>query len=293
MALSWRKLEVIELPEHYGTEILRTEVGSTLHGTGLGVEHEDHDEMGIFVETQRTTIGLDYLEQYTYRSAAEGERSSPGDTDLVVYTLRKWAKLALNGNPSVLLPLYAPKDKLIVETELGHALRTMAPSFASRRAGKAFLGYMEQQRQRLTGERGRAGRLRTRGLCETCSGSGRVTFTGAVGLMNARCSECGGSGRLVDWKYAMHTLRLGLQGVEYLSTGRITLPMPEPNASYLRSVRRGEHPIDAVLHRAEQLEGEVFALLKYDSPLPDQPDKETVEVFVMYAHRSTWEKNER
>jgi hypothetical protein len=50
-----------------------------------------------------------------------------------------------------------------------------------------------------------------------------------------------------DTKYAMHALRLGLQGVELLSTGRITLPGPEPDRTYLRSIRRGERPLDEVV----------------------------------------------
>jgi hypothetical protein len=33
-----------------------------------------------------------------------------------------------------------------------------------------------------------------------------------------------------DTKYAMHALRLGLQGIELLSTGRITLPVPNRTA---------------------------------------------------------------
>jgi hypothetical protein len=50
-----------------------------------------------------------------------------------------------------------------------------------------------------------------------------------------------------DTKYAMHALRLGLQGVELLTTGRITLPVPEPDRAYLRSVRRGERSLAEVL----------------------------------------------
>jgi hypothetical protein len=41
----------------------------------------------------------------------------------------------------------------------------------------------------------------------------------------------------------MHALRLGLQGLELLTTGRITLPVPEPYCAYLRSIRRGERPL--------------------------------------------------
>ena len=49
-----------------------------------------------------------------------------------------------------------------------------------------------------------------------------------------------------DPKDAMHALRLGLQGIELLTTGRITLPVPEPGGGYLRSIRRGERPLAEV-----------------------------------------------
>lgn len=248
------------LPEQYGTEILRAEVGSTLHGTGLGVAHEDHDEMGIFVEHPRTTIGLGRLDHYQWRTKAEGEKSQPGDTDLICYTLRKWARLALSGNPSVLLPLYAPDDKLVYATADGHELRAHADWFASRRAGRAFLGYMEQQRQRLTGER---------------SGSGRIRKNLEAGI--------------VDWKYAMHMLRLGYQGVEYLETGRLTLPMPDFPGVFLREVRTGQHDIGEVIQIAGSLESILKSLLDGESPLPPEPETEKVERWVMATHLRLWD----
>lgn len=118
------------LPDDYGHEILRSEVGSTLHGTGLP-DGEDHDEMGMCVEWPVSVLGLRQLNQYEFRTAREREdpetgrspRSQPGDTDLIVYTLRKWASLALNGNPSVLLPLFAPEEKLVIV----HRSRSASP----------------------------------------------------------------------------------------------------------------------------------------------------------------------
>lgn len=253
---------MIELPYDKGMEILRVEVGSTLHGTGLGVAHEDHDEMGIFIEWPRTTIGLGECDHYVKRTAPDGERSQPGDTDLVVYSLRKWARLTLNGNPSTLLPLFAPDDKVILTTPLGDELRAHAQWFASRRAGRAFLGYMEKQRQRLTGKRGRAGRVRTQ------------------------------PDGTPDWKYAMHMLRLGYQGREFLKTGRIALPMPaEPHGDFLRSVRQGEVPFDVVMHMSEMLETIVRDLIGNGSPLPDEPMRSAVDGFVQAAHLSAWQAN--
>lgn len=253
--------ETRALPAQHGVEILRTEVGSTLHGTGLA-GHEDHDEMGVFVEHQRTTIGLGNVEHYDWRSAPQGERSTPADTDLIVYSLRKWARLALSGNPSVLLLLFAPEDKIVINTDLGRELRRERRAFASLRAGKAFLGYMEQQRQRMVGQRGRAGRV-------------RVMPDGGV-----------------DWKYAMHMLRLGYQGVEYLATGTLTLPIEPERGDYLRSVRSGAVPFEEVITAAEALEERVKALLNGDSPLPADPDFERVERFVIDAHLAVWSSSD-
>ncbi len=44
--------------------------------------------------------------QFIYRSAAEREgrqdaRSGAGDLDLTIYSLRRWIRLALKGNPTI------------------------------------------------------------------------------------------------------------------------------------------------------------------------------------------------
>jgi uncharacterized protein len=52
----------------------------------------------------------------------------------------------------------------------------------------------------------------------------------------------------------MHALRLGLQGIEFLTTGRITLPVPEPDRRYLRAVRRGDVPLAEVLEAITRAE---------------------------------------
>jgi hypothetical protein len=74
-----------------------------------------------------------------------------------------------------------------------------------------------------------------------------------------------------DTKYAMHALRLGLQGVELLTTGRITLPVPEPHRAYLRSVRRGERELAEVLDAITETEKRL-AQLKRRSPTQQPRD---------------------
>lgn len=53
-----------------------------------------------------------------------------------------------------------------------------------------------------------------------------------------------------DTKFAMHALRLGVQGVELLTSGRITLPVPDPDGSYLHQIRRGEIALAEVIARS-------------------------------------------
>ena len=110
--------------------ILRGLVGSTVHGLVLGGT-DDRDEMGVCVEPRRYVVGFNKFEQWVYRSAAEreghaGARSRAGDLDLTIYGLRKWARLALQGNPTVLLLLYLPDDAIVIRTSVGEQLQKLA-----------------------------------------------------------------------------------------------------------------------------------------------------------------------
>ena len=90
-----------------------------------------------------------------------------------------------------------------------------------------------------------------------------------------------------DTKYAMHTLRLGFQGVELLTTGRLSLPMREPARSFLLDVRRGKVNEQDCLTRAGELEQEITDLAD-TSLLPDEPNERRVEEWVFDAYRRRW-----
>src|SRR5438132_4304195 len=87
-------------------------VGSGVHGIAIEGT-DDHDEMGVFVEPRENIYGLaPALDHHIWRTQPEGARSGPGDTDLVMYSLRKYSlrkylRLAIKGNPTALLPLFA------------------------------------------------------------------------------------------------------------------------------------------------------------------------------------------
>ena len=111
--------------------------------------------MAIFLEPPEFLIGLRLVksgrswgpfEHYVERTQPEGARSGPGDLDLVAYSLRKWLRLALSGNPTVLLLLFSPPESLLVCTERGSALELSRRPSSRVRPGRASLATCARRR---------------------------------------------------------------------------------------------------------------------------------------------------
>jgi uncharacterized protein len=246
-----------------GGEILRTVVGSGVHGIAIAGT-DDHDEMGVYVEPAALVLGTrQVVEHYIYRTQPEGHRSGPGDTDLVVYSLRKFLRLATKGNPTALLPLYAPAEAIVVTTPLGQELRALAPAVLSRHAARRFLGYLNAQRDRLQGH-GRRSHL-----------PNRPELVARYGY---------------DVKYASHALRLAYQGLEVVRDGRLTLPMPAVEREHVLSVKRGDVPaVGDVLRDIAALEAEIQERLDSGrTPLAEEPDLPAISAWSVSAHRRHW-----
>jgi hypothetical protein len=145
-------VSVPEIPPLPPSTILLVEVGSTAHGTGLP-GGEDHDELGVVVETPVDVLGLREggYRAVMQRTQPEGSRSGPGDTDRTLHSLRRFLRLASSGNPSILMSMWAP---VLHATELGHELRAVGDAFVGRHIVPRYRGYMQAQAQRLLGTRG-------------------------------------------------------------------------------------------------------------------------------------------
>jgi hypothetical protein len=267
--------------------ILRGSVGSTAHGLHLAGT-DDRDEMGIAVEPPERVIGLTEFEQHIHRTAEERLKHNPGadqrwhgrtppsqagDLDLTVYSLRKYTRLAANGNPTVQILLFV---KPLFMNRFGRRLRRNAHLFASKEAGARFLGYLRAQRERLLGQRGQM----------------RVTRTELIKRHG------------YDTKFAMHAVRLGFQGVEYLKTGRLTLPMGS-GRDYCMSVRLGQVRLPDVIRTIERLEKQICVLTygqdavpetaparrdfaRGKSPLQDYADRARIDELLVNVYTEAW-----
>jgi uncharacterized protein len=255
--------------------ILRVQVGSGVHGTAVAGQ-DDRDEMGICLEPPQYVTGVAQVpagtdsvgasvpfEQYQRHTAWDrpgglANRSGAGDLDVVIYSARKWARLALAGNPTVLLLLFAPDHEVVHRDEHGAELVANAHRFVSQLVADRFLGYLQAQRRAMTGE------------------------TGAHTNRPELVAEHG-----YDTKFAMHALRLGAQGIELLSTGRITLPVPEPAGSYLRAVRSGDVALPEVRAALDEAEAELVRL-GAEADVPPQPDRAWVDDWLHRSYTAFW-----
>ncbi len=230
--------------------ILQALVGSTVHGTSV-TQQNDRDEMGIAIEPPAYVIGLSHWETTVQRTAPDGVKSGPGDLDLQIHSLRKWARLAAKGNPTILLPLFAPEAGIVHCDQLGRELIAKRGLFVSRQAGKGFLGYMMAQKARLAGEQG-----------------------GRHGARPDLVAKFG-----FDTKYAGHIVRLGYQGVELMKTGVMSLPMSPEHCVDVIAIRTGEWSLQKTLARAGELERALRDSLD-TGPLPDEPDTDGINALL-------------
>lgn len=219
--------------------------------------------MGVYIEPPDRVVGLlTGRADYIWRSQPEGVRSGPGDIDLVLYSLRKFLRLAIKGNPTVLLPLYAPESDLITTTALGTELRSLRDAFLSQLAVHRFLGYMHAQHERMLGG-GRRSRVPS-----------RPELIEKYGW---------------DVKYGSHALRLAFQGHEIARDGHLTLPLAPDRRERVLAVKRGEVARDEVSDQITEIERDVRNRLKTGStPLPEFADIPRISVWAVDAQRRHW-----
>lgn len=242
--------------------ILRTVVGSEVHGLAVNGT-DDHDEMGIYIEPPEAVLGAEPMEQRAvWRTQPEGARSGPGDTDLVLYSLRRYMDLALKGNPTVLLPLFAPPPAVLQVNINGAGLRGLRGEFLTLAAVRRFVGYLDSQHERMMGG-GKRNRV-----------PNRPELVERYGY---------------DTKYASHALRLAYQGWQIVTERDLTLPMPETQRDEVLAVKTGGYSRDEVSARVQQLRGEILdAIDRNPAQLPAEPDRARLSYFMVTAHRVHW-----
>lgn len=87
-------------------------------------------------------------------------------------------------------------------------------------------------------------------------------------------------------KHTMHALRILLQGIELLTTGHMELPMAPPLRQMLLGVRHGLYSKQFCLDWIKDLRSSID---KLDSILPDEPDYNRINHWLIDVHNKEWE----
>lgn len=270
--------------------ILRVRTGSRAYGIAL--DSSDEDSRGVCIPPVRFLLGLDEFEQHE----SEGK-------DHVTYSLAKFARLALQGNPNIIETLYTPSEHLLHVDERGERLRAVRDQFLSRRAGERFGGYAQSQLGRLERHR--------KWLTDPPLGApdpmeyGAEVVDGQLKFLDARRrknfdveqkrwnhyrtwrdernearaeleAEHG-----YDTKHAVHLIRLLRMGEEVLTRGEVLVARPD--ADELIALRHGEWPFEKVLEEATRRSA-LLPKLVAASSLPEQPNRDRIHRLVIELH---------
>lgn len=227
--------------------------GSQGHGAKLA-DSDDTDWYGLFIEPPDKALGTDSYEHFVHTTGGQRGGNRPSDTDVCLYSLRKWANLACKGNPSVLHFLFAQP---VFQHYLWVKLGLKREMFLAKSHVGAFLGYANAQLRRLLNQQGQKNVHRP--FLEEQHG--------------------------YDTKYAMHITRLLYEVEELMRAGTITLPRPEKEL--LIDIRKGKYKLYELERMNNELE--VAALeAQSRSQLPEKVDRAAISKIISQTYLDYW-----
>jgi uncharacterized protein len=184
---------------------------------------------------------------YKPQEQIEQQRPSPTNPQVFVeeifWEVEKFLRLGLAANPAVLEALWTPTTAVITSNDLGRELRAIRQAFLSRQILQTFTGYGMSQFRKMTRARDRGEEPRAR--------------------------------------HAMQLIRLLLSGISAARTGELDVTARDHHTELL-AIRTGRMSFDETYAWAVALQRQ-FEAAMHTSPLPDLPDYETVNDFLIKA----------
>lgn len=233
------------LPDSGDVVILKALVGSQAYG--FANKDSDEDFLGIFVAPTYQFHGLN---PPVTMSASVVTK----DPDCTLHEALKFARLALNSNPTCNELLWLPDDCYVVTSSVGEELIDIRRSFLSKeRVRNAYIGYAMQQFRDLERRGG--------------------TFGPDLKKRTA--------------KHARHLLRLCDQGVQLWTEGRVDVRVKDPQRyiDFGNMVAKSNNPLLALERVWEELEAADTLMYRVNTWLPDEPDFARAEMWLRHVRR--------
>lgn len=298
--------------------VLKAIVGSQLYGTST--PSSDIDYSGIFIPDDDYLLGLLNVKEVDLSVLNKNDigRNTSDAIDCKLYELKNYCNLALQNNPNILELLYIPDDKIVLSNEYYKMLKDNAVSFLSKSISDRFIGYALAQKKKmlLKPENYNAIKnsleflntlsktlpiieLKYQNIPEYIKFSETHMKIGDVSLMihlkvgkvisilTDRVSRA--THRAVmydkygyDTKFAMHTVRLLIEGITLMKEHYIEFPLKDAND--LMNIRNGMFTVEQVNNIIEDYEKQ-YKVVEDNSTLPSKPNFHIVNDLVKKINR--------
>ena len=223
-----------------------------MHGASVG--SDDHDYYGVYVEPPTVKLGLSPKPHHVWSTSDNTRRNTAEGIDLVLYSLSKFAKLAANGNPTILHFLWV--ENAIGVNPWWKLVRDSRMHFLARSHLDRFVGYAQAQLDRLTGRRARK--------------QHRPELIEQYGF---------------DTKAAMHLMRLMYEAFYLLRDAAMSFPNPQ--AKYLIEIRNGRYTLEQILADFERLKAACVEE-QQRSPLPQSVNLSEINKLLAGIYQRFW-----
>jgi uncharacterized protein len=171
--------------------------------------------------------------------------------DFAIYSIVSYFSLAMENNPNMLDVLFVPRRCIIHSTAIGEFVRDNRRKFLHKGAWYKFKGYAYSQMHKLAGKQNAANPKRA----ENIKRNG------------------------YDEKFAYHIVRLLNEVEQILTEGDLDL---ERNSEQLKSIRRGEWPIEKLHEYFTKKESDLESVYN-KSELPHSPNEEEIKQILIKA----------
>lgn len=275
--------------------------GSHLYGTNT--PDSDIDLRGVCFSPIENLLGLEGFEQYDFHTNTKiylWKQLPPLESDdITIYSLQKFAKLCADGNPNIVELLFS-KDSTYYASHTWNQISAMTDLFLSQKVRHTFSGYAFSQLSRIktyTKWKEKAPeKPNPDDYGITQNDKGGYDWTSSI-LKNTYDNRLKEFQNYTEWltnrnpyrrrleeefgydtKHASHLVRLILEGVELLSTGKIILPLKDETRRIILDVKEGKWEYDKLIQESEK----GFDWLKnMPSSLSMKPDRKAINELVI------------
>jgi len=256
--------------------------GSELYGTAT--PESDHDLRGFVVPPFEYLFGFNRFDQRVYTTE-----------DKTIWSLEKFLRLILRGDPQCYEMLWVPEDKVLIQSDVSALLRNNRHRFASLQFVRRVSGYAESEWRKVRGIQLKPTK-RTPSQDEIIESirfnyrPDKEDMDDIVKLLEKNLPKeevsakrnLGAKRKAQVEKYgystssACHSLRLLGEAREFLLTGSVSFPRPD--AEFLLAVKQGKHTYEKVEIEFNSRKTEIELLLEENKQgFPKKPDSKWAE----------------